>query len=308
MAAFRAWGAGAGIAGVAAMGAILAHAAVPTPSMPQQIEDNAVVVTYPTSPDAASFWTTQALTYADSDRDLHGELVDATLSSLSAWFSDAPNGEAAETEGGALPQMGLLMARFGDDARLVCSASVVASPTKDRLLTAAHCLDGVTADLVFVPDYHDGEAPYGVWHVEAAAIDADYGHSPAGDQAVLKVASREGQMIEDVVGALDLAYDTPPAPDVVMAGYPYQTGEPRLCRAEAMRYVEAGSDFFAMHCASMPAGVSGGPWLVATDDTVTLVGITGGGQDGGGYTADDSVATPVTTATTRPLIERPLGA
>jgi hypothetical protein len=50
-----------------------------------------------------------------------------------------------------------------------CTASVVSSPGKDLLITAAHCLNGgkggsgYNSDIVFVPDYRDGQEPFGVW-------------------------------------------------------------------------------------------------------------------------------------------------
>lgn len=262
------------------------------------------LVWYTTSSDAPAYWAGADLALAGSDRDEHDSLMDSTLTTLASWFADSPDGTAAETDGGALPQMGLLMTRDGATPRAVCSATIVSSPTADRVLTAAHCLAGITSDLVFVPGYHDGTAPYGVWPVAAAAIDPRYGDSPAGDQAVLKIAERNGQLIEDVVGGLPVRYDAAPqAQTVVMAGYPYATSEPRLCRSTMSSYTEAGHGFFDMHCAAMPSGVSGGPWLVDDDGTVALIGITGGGKDGGGYCDDESVANPLTEDATRRLIE-----
>src|SRR5690242_6385346 len=49
-----------------------------------------------------------------------------------------------------------------------CTASVVASPGEDLLITAAHCINGgggagYKGDIVFIPDYRDGSEPYGEW-------------------------------------------------------------------------------------------------------------------------------------------------
>ena len=49
-----------------------------------------------------------------------------------------------------------------------CTASVVASPGRDLLITAAHCISGGNSggyrqDIVFIPGYRDGQEPYGVW-------------------------------------------------------------------------------------------------------------------------------------------------
>lgn len=47
-----------------------------------------------------------------------------------------------------------------------CSANAVVSINKNTLMTAGHCLtlDGITFEkVIFVPGYHHGQAPYGVW-------------------------------------------------------------------------------------------------------------------------------------------------
>jgi V8-like Glu-specific endopeptidase len=71
-----------------------------------------------------------------------------------------------------------------------CAASVVTSPDRDLLITAAHCINGgggggYRSDVVFIPDYRDGRAPYGIWTparlvvaggwVRSAAPDLDVG-------------------------------------------------------------------------------------------------------------------------------------
>ena len=45
---------------------------------------------------------------------------------------------------------------------------MVASPGRDLLITAAHCISagrngGYRQDIVFIPGYRDGQAPFGVW-------------------------------------------------------------------------------------------------------------------------------------------------
>ncbi|MBD3689358.1 trypsin-like peptidase domain-containing protein [Nanchangia anserum] len=309
----RAWAAKAAVA-VCTLGTVGTLAAAgmgdgPLAEVAQELgldsvgEASSRIVWYPTSDHARAYWADHDPDYADSDREMHDDLLDDTLTDVAMWVADSIDGSAAETQGGTLPEMGLLMTLDDTGTAVpVCSATIVTSPTRDRVLTAAHCLDGVTSDLVFIPDYHDGQAPLGVWDVTAAAIDPRYGTSPSGDQAVLVIADRGGEKIEDAVGSLDPAYDVSPnRSSVIMAGYPYATVEPRLCRSSTSAYSEAGDTFLAMHCAAMPSGVSGGPWLSETDDVV-IIGVTGGGADGGGYTDDDSVATRLSEST-RQLIE-----
>ena len=52
-----------------------------------------------------------------------------------------------------------------------CTASVVHSPHGNLLVTAAHCLSGRTGTIAFVPGYHDGSRPQGVWYVSKVFVD-----------------------------------------------------------------------------------------------------------------------------------------
>ncbi|NUQ99068.1 MAG: serine protease, partial [Streptomyces sp.] len=52
-----------------------------------------------------------------------------------------------------------------------CTASVVYSPHRNLIVTAAHCLNGSKdGDLIFVPGYRGGQAPYGTWTVRKAFL------------------------------------------------------------------------------------------------------------------------------------------
>lgn len=241
----------------------------------------------------------------EDDARLHEVLLEDDLTDLSAWFDDAPISEAGETDAHVLPQMGIIFYLDEDDDLYSCSGVVPESPTGDRVLTAAHCIDGATGPMVFVPDYHRGQAPYGWWTVEAVARPGDYGLTGLADQAVLKVQTKDEQTIADAVGALPVDYDAPPTlGQVVLAGYPAETREARLCRADSDIYDEDGDDYPDAICDSMPPGVSGGPWLTRDGNGAPLLlGITGGAQDGGGYTDGETVAVPMTSAYTRALLD-----
>src|SRR2546422_837644 len=57
-----------------------------------------------------------------------------------------------------------------------CTASAVDSPNRNLIITAAHCVHsgeggGYLSDLVFVPGYRNGNAPYGIWKVKAEFVD-----------------------------------------------------------------------------------------------------------------------------------------
>ena len=71
-----------------------------------------------------------------------------------------------------------------------CSASVIASPSRDLVLTAAHCVFGDPAGWTFVPGYVEERTPYGVWTVISAYVDPRWQTSEDTrfDYAILRVA------------------------------------------------------------------------------------------------------------------------
>ncbi len=85
-----------------------------------------------------------------------------------------------------------------------CTASVVSSPHGDLVLTAAHCVSGNTSDMVFVPGYDNGRAPYGLWTVQRVYADQAWQSAadPDDDAAFLQV-TQPGSVrpIQDVTGA-----------------------------------------------------------------------------------------------------------
>ncbi|MGW1724739.1 trypsin-like serine peptidase [Streptomyces sp. NPDC002306] len=96
-------------------------------------------------------------------------LAAASASTAAAGDGTGPLGvTAVATATGPAARVGALFPA-GRAAGLVgghfCTASVVHSPDRDLIVTAAHCLAGRSGAFVFVPGYRDGEAPYGVWTV-----------------------------------------------------------------------------------------------------------------------------------------------
>jgi V8-like Glu-specific endopeptidase len=168
-----------------------------------------------------------------------------------------------------------------------CSASVVDSPGGNLLLTAAHCVasgDGTPAatGMTFVPGYHDGQEPYGVWTVRSATVapqfldDAD----PDYDVAFLTV---EGA-VQDVTGGFPVTFD-PGAGDAVDAvGYPMEDDGPTVRSGVTEQF---SSTQLELPAPGLENGTSGGPWL-RSDGAV--VGLTGGYEQGG-YDYDTSYST-----------------
>jgi hypothetical protein len=79
-----------------------------------------------------------------------------------------PAGQADErAPDAAALRVGALFFRNGAGDHY-CTAIVVASPGRDLLITAAHCINagkggGNRQGIVFIPDYQDGQAPFGIW-------------------------------------------------------------------------------------------------------------------------------------------------
>jgi V8-like Glu-specific endopeptidase len=171
--------------------------------------------------------------------------------------------------------------------RHFCTASVVHSPHRDLIVTAAHCLDdgdggsaGGGDSLVFVPGYRDGRAPYGRWRVTRRALPE--GWDEDSDVAFAVVARRGGRGVEDVVGANRFTAGTATgATAVTVTGYPNSLQSPIRC---VNRPVVHSRTQQRVDCPDFSGGTSGSPWV---DGYGQVVGVLGGHEEGGA-TADVS--------------------
>jgi hypothetical protein len=186
-----------------------------------------------------------------------------------------------------LPQVGALFRGGSDAGTPFCTASVVDAPTGDLIATAAHCLTGPPEGWVFVPMYHDGQDPHGIWSVQAAYLTSAWmkNQSPQDDFAFLTVASqrRDGQerTLESVVGADRLVTGIQPPEWTVVVGYPARAGtSPIICLNQT--FPRRG--YAAFRCGGFVDGVSGGPWLAnynIQSGRGDIYGVTGGRHQGG---------------------------
>ncbi|MET3962677.1 hypothetical protein ABIE44_002611 [Marmoricola sp. OAE513] len=166
-----------------------------------------------------------------------------------------------------------------------CSASVVDSPTRDLVVTAAHCVFGTGPTIEFAPLLHDNSLPAGVWSVTKIYIDPAWAKTfdPRHDVAFLRVAPRGGKKIEDVVDGHPLGTPTV-GQSVNVSGYPMGSkGRPLTCTA-ALELVDGYS---GIRCNGFEDGTSGGPWL----QDGRVVGVIGGLEQGG-CAADAEYSTP----------------
>ncbi|GAY12338.1 hypothetical protein TOK_0733 [Pseudonocardia sp. N23] len=163
-----------------------------------------------------------------------------------------------------------------------CSGAVVDTPTGDTVVTAAHCVaegDGSApdTDLVFVPGYHDGVAPFGTWTVSDAAVDQRWidDADPDLDIAFLVVGRGGAGPLQDITGAYRLTVDPGDGGPVQVVGYPEGADAPVAPSGVATRFSPTQ---LRLADADLPGGTSGGPWL---RDGTEVIGVTGGYQQGG---------------------------
>ena len=195
----------------------------------------------------------------------------------------APSQNAQDFAG--TPAVGALFTMVaGKLGQHFCTASVVNSPHSDLVITAAHCVTGVSGDIAFVPGYHDGATPYGVWTVTKIYADQSWRSSsdPDDDVAFLQVGLADSVVpIEDVTGAEQLRTRTSARQQVEVIGYPDSTNVPIACRNWTR---EPMSDQLEFDCGGYTDGTSGGPFLAEVNPLTgqgTVVGVIGGYEQGG---------------------------
>lgn len=169
-----------------------------------------------------------------------------------------------------------------------CTASVVDSPRHDLLITAAHCINGGTnggpqQDIVFIPGYRDGAAPYGVWTPRKLIVDPRWTNSsdPDYDVGFVVLNSLYGKNIEDVLGANKLGFEPGYSNLVRVTGYPASADAPVACGNWT---TEQSPSQLRFDCGGFYGGTSGSPFVTRFDpfsDTGTIIGVIGGYQEGG---------------------------
>jgi V8-like Glu-specific endopeptidase len=165
----------------------------------------------------------------------------------------------------------------------VCSGSTVNSNGKDIVMTAGHCVygslggqvpgEGWHANWVFVPDYDNGYAPYGMWTASQLWTLNNYisnGGSLAdeGDDigAVVMNTNSSGQHIVNVVGGQGIRWNYPDNQFVYDFGYPAESPFNGLvlddCTGSQVDESSIEANNMGLSC-NFTGGSSGGPWLSA---------------------------------------------
>ena len=184
-------------------------------------------------------------------------------------------------------KVGALFLRQGDTEHF-CTASVVASPGRDLLVTAAHCIHSgkggsYRQGLVFIPDYRDGQAPHGIWTVRQLLVAPEWADAsdPDFDVGFVVLNSLGGKNIEEILGANRLGLDASYRYLVHVTGYPNTDESPITCRNYTSKQSASQLRF---ECGGYTDGTSGSPWVTDFDPqtrTGTIVGVLGGYQEGG---------------------------
>ncbi|MFD7733327.1 trypsin-like serine peptidase [Kitasatospora phosalacinea] len=182
----------------------------------------------------------------------------------------------------------------GTDGDHFCTASVVDSPGRNLVVTAAHCLveprlGRTRSDLVFAPGYRDGDTPSGVWPLDAVTVDPSWRRSGNQDLdvAFATVRPQDGRQVQEVLGGNRLGTDRGHRLEVKVTGYPSSADRPITCSTTT---TEQSPTQLRIDCPGYTGGTSGSPWVTDLDPrtrTGTVVGVIGGYQEGGD-TADTS--------------------
>lgn len=168
-----------------------------------------------------------------------------------------------------------------------CTASVVTSPGRNMLVTAAHCAfdsDGTPrGDLVFAPAYRAGAKPAGLWKVRKVVADDRWAKNgnPDVDVAFLILGNDDGKRIQDILGGNTLGIRRGFHNKVKVTGYPNNRDTPISCRNRTTRF---SNTQMRIHCTNFAGGTSGSPWVVdgtANAPADTVVGVLGGYERGG---------------------------
>lgn len=176
--------------------------------------------------------------------------------------------------------------KHGITGRHSCTGSVVASPTRDLVLTAAHCVTGTGAGYQFAPGYDSGTTPYGVWTVTNVYLDPSWikDQDPHHDYALLQVAYQQSGRrelgVQDVAGANLLGIEPRAGARVTDVAYNAGTDDqPITCTVPTYRT----GGYPSFNCDGYVDGSSGSPWLSRVHGIPVVHGVIGGLHQGGCY-------------------------
>ena len=198
----------------------------------------------------------------------------------------APKGTPTAAPFSGSPTTGVLFYTTGGKGHF-CTASVVDSTADDLALTAAHCVysKGFATNIEYVPGYHEGKQPYGVWPVRTITVASGWklAHDPDLDFAFLTLAPLGGRPIQARTGGLTIGFTRWYSEKIEAIGHNDSEAEPIRCATRSFRFRTGQLEFY---CHGFWTGTSGGPWIIGYDaknGTGIVFGVIGGYELGGDY-------------------------
>lgn len=228
---------------------------------------------------AASYWSPSAMRAA------------AGVSPQALDSANPPPGIPNPVYFNGVPTVGALFFTTGAQNHF-CTASVVDSATLNLVLTAAHCVaygnGSYAQNVVYVPEWHNGVAPYGAWPVQNITVTLSWQQSQDinADFAFLKVGPPAGQsrQIQRVTGGLRLGtYLGYNHRDISVIGYNNTDSAPIICATSSFYAMPSQEEFY---CNNYNDGTSGGPWILGLNPVTgsgVVFGDIGGYEQGGNY-------------------------
>jgi V8-like Glu-specific endopeptidase len=198
-----------------------------------------------------------------------------------------PRGIPTAVRFNGVPTTGALFYTTGGKKHF-CTASVVDSGPRDLVLTAAHCVyqnKRYVTNIEYVPEYHNGQSPYGGWAVRAITVASGWmsRQDPNLDFAFLTVGPATGTKIQTRTGGLTLGINRSYQETVEVIGYNDTDNGPVRCLTRSFKFRAGQMEFY---CHDYWTGTSGGPWIIgynARTGTGTVCGVIGGYEQGGNY-------------------------
>lgn len=247
-------------------------------------------------PDLGSYWTAHRLAAATparlpaARRPATAGAPDSTQPPAVLSAPTAPASPAlTATPFSGLAEVGTIAyTAGGKDHR--ATASAVTSPRRNLIITAAHVLFGAR-NAVFIPEYHNGEKPFGTWVVDKVFYDKRYVEDRDQDLdfAFATIRVRNGRTLQSVVGGNGLVTSRGFVNRVRVVGYPapqYQTpgrDVPVHCSNTTSRFRNYRYQV-EFDCDGFPSGTSGSPWILKYDSKTGrgyTNGVIGGYENGG---------------------------
>jgi len=162
-----------------------------------------------------------------------------------------------------------------------CSGTAVDAPNRSVVVTAGHCVNEggrwFNQDWIFVPGYHDGVRPFGVFVAKWLGATAPWAHggSENADVGAAVVSRNErGQRLGAAVGGDRIAFGLPPNQVFDVHGYPvappFDGASQRICTAtpflghDLISFLLPGPLNLALSC-EVTGGASGGGWTIHGD-------------------------------------------